>query len=332
VTFSVGGDDCGRAEVVNIGTIGLPMIRRLYYSGSMMNRASRGIGRLDEARREYTRAWLGRIECEDALAVKLYPRPGQILMLVAGFAKEGDIPRGFRRPLTQVSLHLENAFRRRHRPRELRAVIAANGKILHRAEGAETIASQAAKQLGDIESIRRAPARFGENLLDLWPALVGGEASLVEKLEGTRREYHVVANAGATRPTRSFTTAELEAVELAARGLPVKAIAYSLGVSSPTVSSRLASAAAKIGLASRLDLIRIAAAFCRDPRAGFDDATLSGAERDVLELVTDGKSNREIAEARNRSVRTIANQVASLLRKTAAPCRRALVAWSAGES
>lgn len=42
---------------------------------------------------------------------------------------------------------------------------------------------------------------------------------------------------------------------------------------------------------------------------------LTPAERDVAALIVAGRSNAEIARARRVSVRTIANQVAAILRK-----------------
>ena len=52
---------------------------------------------------------------------------------------------------------------------------------------------------------------------------------------------------------------------------------------------------------------------------------LTAAERDVLARVVKGESNAAIARARKTSVRTIANQVASLLRKTGASSRYDLI-------
>ena len=52
---------------------------------------------------------------------------------------------------------------------------------------------------------------------------------------------------------------------------------------------------------------------------------LSEAERVVLALVVAGKSNAAIAQARGTSVRTVANQVASLLRKLGARSRYDLI-------
>ena len=44
-------------------------------------------------------------------------------------------------------------------------------------------------------------------------------------------------------------------------------------------------------------------------------APLTAAEREIAAMVVDGMSNAEIASARGKSVRTIANQVASAFRK-----------------
>jgi DNA-binding NarL/FixJ family response regulator len=52
---------------------------------------------------------------------------------------------------------------------------------------------------------------------------------------------------------------------------------------------------------------------------------LTAAERQVLARVVRGESNAAIARARKTSVRTIANQVASLLRKTGASSRFDLI-------
>ena len=59
---------------------------------------------------------------------------------------------------------------------------------------------------------------------------------------------------------------------------------------------------------------------------------LTSAERAVLARVVRGESNQAIAAARKTSVRTIANQVASLLRKTGAASRFDLIRRFGGMS
>jgi DNA-binding CsgD family transcriptional regulator len=63
------------------------------------------------------------------------------------------------------------------------------------------------------------------------------------------------------------------------------------------------------------------------PIAGAISApTLSPTEREVLRLVLEGMRNAQIAARRGTSVRTVANQVASLFRKLGVTCRRELLA------
>jgi DNA-binding NarL/FixJ family response regulator len=58
-------------------------------------------------------------------------------------------------------------------------------------------------------------------------------------------------------------------------------------------------------------------------------AGLTRAEQEVLEAISAGLTNREIAGRRGTSERTVANQVAHLLRKVGAGSRHELVARTA---
>ena len=61
-----------------------------------------------------------------------------------------------------------------------------------------------------------------------------------------------------------------------------------------------------------------------EPNDLFADTALTKAEAEVAELAIEGKSNAEIAAARDTSVRTVANQMASILRKLGVGSRREL--------
>jgi DNA-binding NarL/FixJ family response regulator len=52
-----------------------------------------------------------------------------------------------------------------------------------------------------------------------------------------------------------------------------------------------------------------------DPASVPAPDTLTPSEQDVMRLILEGKSNQEIAHARRRAVRTIANQIASIFKK-----------------
>jgi DNA-binding NarL/FixJ family response regulator len=71
------------------------------------------------------------------------------------------------------------------------------------------------------------------------------------------------------------------------------------------------------------------AIFTWEPKSA-DASSLSPSEREVLERVAEGASNAEIARERSTAVRTIANQVASILRKTGCASRFDLIRRFAG--
>ena len=68
------------------------------------------------------------------------------------------------------------------------------------------------------------------------------------------------------------------------------------------------------------------------PAAGSSDVPLTAAERSVLEGMLAGLSNAEIAEQRGSSVRTVANQVASVFRKLGVTSRSELAALLASRA
>lgn len=261
----------------------------------------------------------------DAIALFAQPSPGVAIVFYAGRDEIAVLTRREREVLSQVALHIEASYRLRVQSNAARAVISSDGRVVHRDE---EIHKDLPRMLAAVERIEHARAHHRhdtEKVLALWGALVGGRASLVSRREGSRRYYMVMDNMREAYPHRALSEGERDVLAFAARGLSAKLIAYGLGISESAVSVRLASAAAKLGLATRIELIRIAALLTRDPRANADDPVLTAAEREIMGFVAQGLSNQDIAVLRHRSVRTIANQVASLLRKTDAPSRRALV-------
>src|SRR5512142_788606 len=72
-----------------------------------------------------------------------------------------------------------------------------------------------------------------------WEALASGEYEVVVE----ERVYLFVAS-------KRLTSTEVAVVDAAARALPGKEIAYTLGIAPSTVSTTLSSASAKVGLSS----------------------------------------------------------------------------------
>lgn len=153
----------------------------------------------------------------------------------------------------------------------------------------------------------------------LWDTLSTGKISLTKREHG----YRIVNTPASRRFSRSLTRPEKTALEHCARGTPFKEVAWQLRSSPPRLSFLLSTASAKLGFPSTVDALRLIGGLLR--ATATRPAPLTAAERDVLSLVKQGLSNKDIAEARNRSERTIANQMASLLRKTGLSGRRALI-------
>ncbi len=302
--------------------LGVENIRRFLYPAGLVTTHQTLARDMNAEVREALRIAHESFDSVDALGLLVQPKPGAVAVLFHLTRQPIELTPQQKRLLTQVALHFEVAWRLRLNPDTVRGEILPDGRIADLAAG-QVDAASLSTRVRAIERVRTRRHRNELDAIDLWTALVDGRFSLVERSQGGRRRYWVIENPSERVPLRALTPGEVEVIAQAARGLSAKLIAYSLGISESAVSSRLADAASKVGTGTRTELVRIAALLARDPRAGFA-LELTDAERSVLDLVVRGLSNREIAHIRNRSARTIANQVASLLSKAQSPSRRAL--------
>ena len=298
---------------------GRDAVRRFFYPRGLIALHSELERGADAHVRGWMRSYRSSLETDELIGMVVHPGPGIALSVFGALERGRVVTRHDRLRLGQIALHLESGFRMRSTAGRVVAVLTATGEMLD----------------GDVSPARRgqlARSARGAELarssrdLDPWTALVAGEVSVVPRLRGARRVYEIVENAPAARPFRALSRREVDVLAIAARGVPAKLCAYALGLSPATISTVLASAAVKIGVTSRIELVRVASLLACDPRVDADDAALTRAEREILALVREGLSNTEIGRRRGRSVRTIANQVAALLAKTKSPSRRALAA------
>lgn len=158
-----------------------------------------------------------------------------------------------------------------------------------------------------------------------WHSLCRGELSV--RLADSRDTYVLVP--GSADSTRALMSIEVAAVRALASGWLAKRVATELEMSPSRLSRVVKSAVAKLGFSSTTEMLGVLGAVV-SPQASDGVEPLTVAEREVLGLVQAGLSNREIGARRGTSDRTIANQVASLLRKTGLHSRRALVARLGG--
>ncbi len=322
-SVSIGGAAGLNVSPENLEEAGQELLNAFHYPAGLVSTQEEILRRVSEPARDFvarSRQYYGHA---DALGMSAHPEPGSVVTLTAGLAERTILTPHERKILSQVTLHLESAYRLRKRPEAVRAILTPRGKIVHREDG-DLGASGLAERVSRIEQSRTRSRRRQPEALDLWGALVEGEASIVERFDGGKRYYVVLDNPPSRRRHRALTRREAEIVRMSARGLPAKVVAYGLGVSSTAVSGALASSAAKLGLASRLGLLRAVSLLLDTPQQAVDPAKLTESEREIFELVRRGLSNQEIARKRRRSVRTVANQVGSILRKTDSAGRRAL--------
>ena len=233
--------------------------------------------------------------------------------------------------LTQVALHLETGLRQRTLPGAEVARLAHDGKFLDLRE--PTLAPQlrhgVSRHVTRVERGRTKRRRTEWEAVDAWTALVAGRWVLVEREERGMGRHYAIFETARGQALRALSPLEARVAELSARGLPGKSVAYGLGVAPATVSKHLATAAIKLGLPNRTRVAQLAGALLGVAPDLDAAARLTPSEREVLELIQLGWSNQRIALARERSERTVANQVSALLHKLRAPSRRALAAVQA---
>lgn len=229
--------------------------------------------------------------------------------------------------LHRVAAHVETGLELRLGGAKEVAVLRPDGRIEHAAGTASEAASRdrLTSHVRGVESARTRRRRASPDAIETWTALLEGRWGLVERIESDGKRYYVIVeNAERASRYRALSPREARVLELSARGASGKSVAYALGVSDGSVSRALASAALKTGCHGRTEVVRVAALLLGATRDEKLEARLTAAEREVLALVRAGFSTMEIAAHRDTSARTVANQIASLLRKARVPSRRAL--------
>lgn len=281
-------DPDGETQITTMGPRALDPALRAMTEDAIAHRSFEGVRIVDRTRL---------VNRTDA-AVVAHAEPSRVVALYAAFDRSF---RGARPTLARVALHIEASHRLRGRAHRVESVLDGLGNVI----------------------AREAPSRLG----DVWPGLITGRLSLVERGSAQNRRYLVIENGPVAQRHRALAASELAVLSHAARGLSTKAISYTLGLAAPTVSQRLTTAASKLGVTSRIGLLRLAATLTHAPPPPSSTTKLTRVEREVLELLRQGLTNEAIAATRSRSVRTIANQVASILRKTKSETRRALAVF-----
>jgi DNA-binding NarL/FixJ family response regulator len=198
-----------------------------------------------------------------------------------------------------------------------------------------------------IECARTASGRSDPDAaMDRWEGLVDGRWSLVDRFDSDGKRFVVAIRNDPVHPDpRGLTRRERQVAEFVGLGRATKEISYILGVSVSTVNACTAHAQEKLGLRSlaelaaffaqgglRCKLAEVAVAgeelllgaypLVNERRV----ASLTAAEREIVVHLISGSTNRDIAQRRGSSERTVANQLQSIFRKLGARSRAELAA------
>ena len=287
----------------------------------------------------YIQRSLSGIGIEDVVVLNAHTEDGRGLMVGCPQPQLKTTTRKHREHWNRVAAHLEAALRlrtslggQRPCPDSAAAVFTPRGELLHATrplvDDTAVLARLRVAVMRLVELRRVKPA----SAVDLWKGLVAGHWSIVDAIDSDGGRYLVaLENPSLGVRLRALTEQESRVTALAARGRTNKSIAYSLGLSEGTVSSCLHRARRKLGVERRAELIGLARLNQRAFRAELEPIDghvvliesgssvpegLSRAEREVAFLAGMGCTNREIGRRRGTSERTVANQIASILRKT----------------
>ncbi|MFT3925311.1 MAG: helix-turn-helix transcriptional regulator [Myxococcales bacterium] len=312
VLLASGTGPGGQASVSAIGRalsdLEPESLRQLAYGRQSTGSIASWLPRLSASARAQIRLSLTNVGAHDALFVLAFPARDYVAALLIPVDAKGLDPR-VRESLPRLRSSLERELRESVLPRELiRGWVRPSGEDFENSSG---------------EALSRA---------ELWCALASGCATVTPvRHPDEARRYAVFENSPLVAPSRALTDTERFVIDQTLGGVAGKCIAYAAGLTDSRISDCLATAARKLGLTTRSELLSLCAGLRLEELPSKPKPVLTDAEREVWRLLKDGLTNQEIATRRNTALRTVANQVASLLKKTGAASRRSLlVSYGAG--
>jgi len=173
---------------------------------------------------------------------------------------------------SRVAAHVAAGLRLRRRLKEVdnrntttEAVLSPAGAVVH-AEGPAKARGVRGILHDAVVTIERArgPMRRSDPdaAAELWRGMVDGRWSLVDRFDSDGRRFIIAYRNGVSAGgPRALTQRERQVVSYVALGHPNKLIAYALGLSVSAVGTYVAGALAKLGIASRVELVELASAF-----------------------------------------------------------------------
>lgn len=234
------------------------MTRRFYWSRpciSVLDLLGDGPGA------DFMRSVMRPYGVEDTMMIKAADPTGVALSLCAPFSKRRPVARPTMALWNKLVAHLAAAHRLRRTLRDVsatEAVLSPAGRCEHAEGVARTPDAREALRAAAVH-IDRARGRLRRDdpaaAVDLWRGLVAGRWSLVDHFDTDGRRYLVARRNDPRAPDpRGLTERERQIARFVALGHSNKLIAYELGISEASVATHLKRAAAKLGVAGRVQL------------------------------------------------------------------------------
>ncbi|MGB0909222.1 MAG: LuxR C-terminal-related transcriptional regulator [Nitrospirales bacterium] len=281
----------------------------------------------------------------DSLVIPGHTGEGSALALYVGFLTETPPTTLERKRWPLITCHLAAGLRLRSIARSfsldsaaIEAIFDPAGKVydLRHTTKEHSVRDRLRAIVRKLDCVRtRAERNNPDETLQKWEGLVDGRWSLVDCFDTDGRRFVVaIKNDPAHPDPRGLTRRERQVAEFIGLGQSTKEISYTLGVSHSAVTNCTARALTKLGLTSLVDLAaffspggvrtRLAEISLRGeqllvgayPLINEDHVKgLTEAEREVLAHLIAGSTNNDIAQRRQTTENTVANQVKAIFRK-----------------
>lgn len=233
----------------------------------------------------------------------------------------------------RIGLHLAAACRLVGRPvnteaDDVEVVLSEFGDVLH-VRDSDGDVDAGIDSYGAIADATRNRSPVPD-ALSLWPALLAGRWTPVKFVDTDGKRLVLLRRNDPDAPLPgSLTRRQRQVAFYASLGWSLKRIGYALGLRPSAVSNHLARVREKLGLTHRTELIRFVTQLSLVPPSS-GCAALTPSELDVAHRASRGASNRDIADARGSSARTVANQLASVYDKLGVTSRHELAVLMSG--
>lgn len=242
-------------------------VRRWYAPTPAVDLASRRMASFPEAALENLRPFFESMGVRDALGLLAVEPDAHGIALTVPYVEPPRLSARTLYQLRRVTAHLGTALRLRRRARpswspadaSVEAILEPSGNVQH-ASGAATDGAVRESLVRAVRDVERARGRLRETgpdeALSLWEGLVSGRWSMIDHVDSDGRRFVLLRrNEPGVRDPGALTPRERDVLAFVALGHSNKHVGYVLGLAPASVAAHLAAGMAKLGLASRREVI-----------------------------------------------------------------------------